>query len=151
MRGGIDDRDTGPGEPAHVVLLIPSGRPDIPVGEILLRPQVGLGQRRPPKGDARFVADNGDPALVTLLPQGYGGIAPGHTAADDHDSGPAGTLRHLLHLPTPAPRETHCPRPVVAGPGRTVTRRRQPFCLMIHNGCRGASQGLALRSRPAGG
>ena len=102
MRGGIDDRNTGPSETIYVVLLIPAGRPDIPVREILLRPQVRLGERRPAKGDARFPADNGDPVPESLLPQGYGGIAPGHAAADDHDSGPAATLRHLIHLPTPA-------------------------------------------------
>src|ERR1022692_4354676 len=110
MRGGIDDRDTGPNEPVHVVLLIPAGGPDIPVREFLLRPQVCLGERGPAKGDARFSADNGDPVAVTLLPQGYGGVAPGHGAADDHDSGPARTLRHLIHLPTPGPRETRRPR-----------------------------------------
>ncbi len=109
MRGRIDDRNTGPNEKVHVVLLVPAGRPDIPVRETLLRPQVRLGKRRPAKGDARFPADDSDPVPETLLPQGYSGVAPGHGTADDHDSGPAGTLRHLMHLPRPGPLETRCP------------------------------------------
>src|SRR6185437_6801099 len=106
MRGGIDDRNRGPSQAVHLVLRIPAGRPDVPVREIFLRPQVRLGQRRPAKGDARFPADQGDPVPVTLLPQGYRRVAPGHGAAYDHDSGPAGRLAHVPRLPAPGRIET---------------------------------------------
>src|ERR1022692_1442439 len=121
MRGGIDDRGTGPHETVHIVLLIPAGWPDTPAREILLGPQVRLGQRRPAKGDTRLLADNDDPVPVTLLPQGYGGVAPGHGGADDHDSGPGRTLGHLMHLPTPGPRETR--RPAVSKRTDLVARQ----------------------------
>ena len=106
MRGGIDDCDLGPHQTVYVVLLIPAGRLDVPAREILLRAQVGLGERGPAEGDARFLADNGDRVPEPLLPQGHGGIAPGHAAADDHDSGLAGILRHLMHVPASGRRET---------------------------------------------
>src|SRR6266568_2925221 len=109
MRAGIDDRNTGSNEAVHVVLLVPAGRPDVPVREILLRPQVRLGKRRPAKGDAHFPADQCDPVPGTLLPQGYGRVAPGHGAAYDHDSGPAGRLTHVPRLPAPGRVETRCP------------------------------------------
>src|SRR5487761_496737 len=99
MRGGIDDFDAGPRMQVDVVFRIPAGRPDVPVRELFLRPQIRLGKRRPAKRYARFPADNGDPAPVTLLPQGYGGVTPGQGAADDHDS--AVTLRHVMHVPAP--------------------------------------------------
>ena len=49
VRSGIH-RDDARFEPLDVVLLIPVGGSDVPPVEILLRPEVGLGQRGRPKG-----------------------------------------------------------------------------------------------------
>jgi hypothetical protein len=59
VRGGVDGHD-GSVAPLDVVLGVPVGRPDIPAREVLLRPQVGLGQRRTPERHARFPAGNHD-------------------------------------------------------------------------------------------
>ena len=57
VRGGIDVPHGGSTAKLDIVLGVPADRPDIPGVEILLRPQVGLRQRRPAKRDTRFAAD----------------------------------------------------------------------------------------------
>ena len=52
--------DHGVGAEVHVVRLVPVGRPDVPVGEILFGSQVGLGQWGAAKRDPRFPADEHD-------------------------------------------------------------------------------------------
>ena len=54
VRGGINGRHRGSAAQLDIVVGVPAGRPDVPAVEILLRPQVGLGQRRAAEGDARF-------------------------------------------------------------------------------------------------
>src|ERR1700730_5839942 len=103
--GGIDARNTGVREAVYIVLFVPAGRSDVPAVQTLLRPQVRLGERRPAKGDTRFSADDRDPAAVTLLPQGHGGVAPGEGAADDYDCILAGSLRHRAIFPLSALRK----------------------------------------------
>src|SRR6266567_7007276 len=101
MCRGIDRGSTGP-DAVHLMLLVPAGWPDVPAGDILLRPQVGLRERRSAKGDARFRADDGDRVNETVLADRDGGGASCQAATDDHDSLPAGSLSHPLHLPAPA-------------------------------------------------
>ena len=72
MRGRIDARDARSAANVYAVFGVPGGRPDIPAVEILFRPQVSLGQRRPSERDARFPADDHDRPGETLLPQGGG-------------------------------------------------------------------------------
>src|SRR5712692_9471814 len=55
-----------------------------PAGEVLLAPQVALGQRRPSKRKAGLVAEDQQLAAVTLLPERLGRRACGQTPADDH-------------------------------------------------------------------
>jgi hypothetical protein len=85
--------------------------------------------------DARFSADNRDPVPETLLPQGYGGVASGHGRADDHDSGPVGTRRHLTDLPGPP----------AAGNPRLAGGVRMASALPRQN------RGLALEAAEEGG
>ena len=60
VRGGIDGHHAGAAAELDIVAGVPVGRPDVPAVEILLGPQVGLGQRRTAEGDARFPADEHD-------------------------------------------------------------------------------------------
>ncbi len=95
VRAGIDGRD-GFAAALDVVAGVPAGRPDVPAVEILLRPQVGLGQRRAAEGEARFPADEHDRPGETLVPQRRGGVAPGQAAADDHDRVSCDPLGHAV-------------------------------------------------------
>src|SRR5512135_1504069 len=97
VRGRIDGRDARSAAKVYTVFGVPASRPDIPAFEVLLRPQVSLGQRRTTKRDARFLADDHDRSGETLLPQGRGGIASRHAAAHDHDRVPADCLSHGVH------------------------------------------------------
>ena len=54
------------------------------------------------------MADDSNAITEALLPQGDSGVAARHRTADDHDSGSASTLRHAMHLPAGARRETNC-------------------------------------------
>ena len=100
VRGGIDGFDARSAETVYVMFGVPAGRPDIPAFEILLRPQVGLGQRRTTEGDARFLADDHDRSRKTLRSEGCGGVAPRDATADDHDRAHTGSLRHQYILPS---------------------------------------------------
>ena len=96
VRGGIDGRHARSAAQVNVVSGIPAGL-DVPAVEILLRPQVGLGQRRPAEGNARLRADEHDRSPETLLPEGGGGVSPCETTADDYDRARAGSFRHEVH------------------------------------------------------
>ena len=103
--GGVNAQRGGLAQALDLVLFVPAGGPDVPSVEILFRTQVCLGERRPAKRDARFRADEHDPAPVALLPQRHGGAAPGHAAADDHDRAAAGAVSHrVVLLPSRAGR-----------------------------------------------
>jgi hypothetical protein len=98
VRGGIDG-DHAFAAKLDIVTGVPVGRPDVPAVEILLRPQVGLGQRRAAKGDARLPADEHDGPREALLPERDGRVPAGHAAADDHHGVSGGPLSHALILP----------------------------------------------------
>jgi len=98
VRGGVDGhRGFGSGAQLDVMLGVPAGRPDVPAVQILLGPQVGLGQRRTAEGDAWFPAEEHDRPGEALLPERGGGVAAGHAAADDHDRVLASALGHAVH------------------------------------------------------
>ena len=110
VRGGIDGHDAGAAAELDVVIGVPAGRSYVPAVEILLGPQVGLGQRRAAEGDARFPADEHHRSRETLLPDGGGGVAARHAAADDHDRVPAGSLRHAVHSASRSGNARRCRR-----------------------------------------
>src|SRR5207249_7646757 len=85
MPSGIDSDHAVLAEQLYVVLLIPSCRPDIPPGEVLLGAQVRLRQRRTAEGDSRLAADEHDSASEALFAKGNCGVSPGEAAADDDD------------------------------------------------------------------
>ena len=84
VRGGIH-RGNGRLEPFDIVLLVPVGGSDVPAVEILLRPEVGLGQRGTTEWDPRLVADEHDSAPKPLIPKSRRGVPSGETATDDDD------------------------------------------------------------------
>ncbi len=85
MEGRIDGDDARLADTLDVVLLIPIRRLDIPPGEVLLRAQVCLRQRRTAERDPRLATDHHDSAPETLFAEGHCGVSPGEAAADDHD------------------------------------------------------------------
>ena len=97
MRDRINSHHAGLAKALYIVLFVPAGGSDIPVLEILLRPQIRLGERRTAKRDARFSADDCDPASVTLFPESYGGIAPSDAAPNDHDRTATDSRIHRVH------------------------------------------------------
>ena len=162
MRGGIEGRDARSAAQVYVVFGIPAGWPDVPAFEILLRPQVRLGQRRTAEGDARFLADDHDRSGETLLPQGGGGVAPRDAAADDHDRAPADSLRHGVHSAAPVQQAGWKPDSVqrrkdldllgrpgaVAGHRAVLSRSRMPAACAWTSACdhRSKANVMDLRS-----
>ena len=86
--GGINRCHRGAAPPLDIVVGIPAGRPDVPAVETLLRPQIGLGQRRTTEGNTRFPADKHHRRRETLLPESRGGVAAREATADDHNRVP---------------------------------------------------------------
>src|SRR2546423_709743 len=84
MRHRVDASDRRASE-IDVVRLVPVGRPDQPAVERFIAAQIRLGQRRPAKGDARFVTDENDAAVVALPAQRLDGVAAGHARPGDDD------------------------------------------------------------------
>jgi hypothetical protein len=84
-------------EPFDIVLLIPGGGSDVPPVEILLRPEVGLGQRGTTEWDPRFVADDHDSAAKSLIPKSRRGVPSGETATDNDDGLGTVLRRHRSH------------------------------------------------------
>ena len=83
--GGGVDRGDRLGEPLDFVLLVPLGRSHEPAIELLLGPEIGLGQRGSAEGHSRFAADQDDPALKPLVAKRGHRVAAGEAGADDHD------------------------------------------------------------------
>src|SRR5207302_2196108 len=69
--------------PLDSVFLIPALGFDEPPRQRLLTAQVGLGKRRAAKRRSRLVADQNNATGITLLTQGLGGDAPGHSRPED--------------------------------------------------------------------
>jgi hypothetical protein len=74
--GGVDGRGAGFGEEVDAVRLIPAGGPDVPVREILLRPQVRLGQRGTAERDTRFPAEASQAKVRITSSAFHGGTVP---------------------------------------------------------------------------
>jgi hypothetical protein len=72
-------------EPLHIMLVIPTGRSDIPPVEILLRAEIGLRKRRTTESRPRLSADEHDAALEALFAERHRGVATGEPAADHHN------------------------------------------------------------------
>ena len=110
VSGRVDRNDAGL-EPLHIMLVIPTRRPDIPPVEILLRAQVRLGQRRATERDPRLSADEHDAALEALFAERHRGVATGEPAADDHDRPIAASCLqrwHCKHCTHPPRHATAC-------------------------------------------
>jgi hypothetical protein len=92
--------------------LVPVGRHDVPVGEILFGSQVALGKRRAAERDTRFPADEHDWPVEPLLPQRGGGGAAGLATSDDHHRPRPGSVGHAASSPSASiARHILCYRP----------------------------------------
>src|SRR5712691_11578906 len=75
------------GDPLHVVVLVPVLRIDEPARQRLFAAQICLGQRRTAERRGGLVPDQNNTAIVTILAQGLGRDASGHSRPENDDRG----------------------------------------------------------------
>ena len=79
----VDPLDRDPGAKLNAMRRVPGLGFDEPAVEAFLTAQVGLGQGRPSKRDARLVAKHHNPAGPAVLPQGHRRVSAGEPGAND--------------------------------------------------------------------